>query len=202
MLDFLLQTFGILIGIILGSALYGTTQALVIDRMGDSTLSTESETLPWFLRYLSPLSVLSMLFFHVGWSKGNTFRPQATSSPRTTALVSFLLPLASIFFSALLLTTLLKTLGQSVPQAALLLESTVRTLLTIAITTSLPIPPLEGWRALSVLTFGEIQQGHKQLFPVLLILAVLLELFTNFSIIDLVFGPLVDNSFFFLYLIV
>lgn len=200
MLDFALQIAGIAAGLLVGSCLYGWLQVHVAGWMGDP-VRTEEPVQFWSAHAISIPSVISMLLVRVGWPRVQTLRPQATPSPRITMLLAVLLPAASLFLAALVTTALLKILLPLGTLPATILETIARTFITLGVTTLLPLPPLDGWRLLSVLLWGEIRPGHKALFPALLLILFVLELLTKFAIIDAFFGPVTDSIFFFLYLI-
>ena len=203
MLDFFLQIAGIAVGVGIGANLYGWSQARIAHWMGDPAAMQEGPARFWSWKHIDVVGAITIFLphVHVGWPRGNILRPNASPSPRLTMLFAVLVPALLLILCALLVAALMKLLIALGPIPSLFLEAVTRTFITLACTSLLPLPPLDGWRLLSVLISGEIRPGNRAFFPIILLFLLALELLVKVNIIDIFFGPLTDALFFFLYLI-
>jgi len=200
MLDFFIQLAAMGLGYTLGTMLFSQVFMRLSDVLGHGSKgSFLPVTLRDYARHFLPL--LSLVLTGVPWipityQKGE----EPGRSQKVNAVLLLLVPAASLLLVSFVLTLLLKAVVL-IPLAALALETIIRVLLLLLITSFLPLPPLPGWHVLMTLLERRPTNNFPWFFPSLLFGVFVLELLTKFVILATFFGRLTDTLLQYLYLI-
>lgn len=180
-----------LIGLVVAITIHEFSHAFVADRLGDPTPRLMGRVTLNPLAHLDLIGSVAILLFGFGWGKPVPFDPFNLANPRRdAALISFAGPLSNIIL-ALVLALITRVLPSPY---ALILPSFIYTNCMLALFNLIPVHPLDGFKIVSgILSEEQAKMWEEtQRYGPILLIALLLNLTPNGSIVSIVLTPILD----------
>lgn len=195
--------FAAIFSLIVGITVHEFSHAFAAHRLGDPTPGQQGRLSLNPLKHLDFFGTLFLLVAGFGWGKPVQFNPAYLKNPRSgSVIIGFAGPAANlimvIVFGVIL--RVLAQFGVLSPESGLfvLLSSLVLMNLVLLVFNLIPIPPLDGSKAvLALITprYNEFATWLVRTGPFLLLGLIILDSFSPVSILGNLFGFMINLTF-------
>ncbi|MCX6733345.1 MAG: site-2 protease family protein [Candidatus Peregrinibacteria bacterium] len=153
----------LIIGLLVGITIHECSHAFVADRLGDPTPRIQGRLTLNPLAHIDVVGTIMMLLFRFGWGKPVQVNNQYFRSPvRDMALVSLAGPVSN-FFVAFVLSLILRSVGDGMPDVIFsLLNFVIDVNIVLGVFNLLPFPPFDGSKVVALFVPRRFEKTYQR----------------------------------------